>query len=160
MLKFRVNKTSKTSKQYVAKKSETQTIRQLERILNAEHTPPRLISSDGEEILLPESVYEALCQVIEAMASGQAITIVPHDREMTTQQAADFLNVSRPYLIKLLEQEVIPHIKVGAHRRVRARDIMMYKQQRDTQRQKNLSEFTAFLQDEGFYDEKNPDIDL
>lgn len=152
-------KEHRASVQITAQKHETLSIKRLERILDAENSQPRLVASTGEEILLPESVYNALRQVIHAMASGQAIIIVPHDREMTTQEAADFLNVSRPYLIKLLEQEEIPYIKVGSHRRVRSQDIMAYKKQRDAQRRKHLNELTAFLQDEGFYDEDVHDFE-
>ncbi|BAU64338.1 hypothetical protein STA3757_17100 [Stanieria sp. NIES-3757] len=135
------------------KKNETSAIKQLEKLLTAEKSLPKLISSTGEEIILPESVYNALYQVVEAMASGNSITISPLDKEMTTQEAADFLNVSRPYLIKLLEQEEIPHTKVGTHRRINYRDVLVYKQTRDRKRSKSLREFTAFLQEEGFYDE-------
>lgn len=77
---------------------------------------------------------------------------------MTTQQAADFLNVSRPYLIKLLEQGEVPHIKVGSHRRIRFQDIATYKQQRDTKRRQHLNELTGFLQDEGFYNQESSDL--
>jgi excisionase family DNA binding protein len=148
----------KASMQLIAQRREAPSITQLQRFLDAENSQPRLVGSTGEEILLPESVYNALRQVIHALSSGQAVTIIPHDREMTTQEAADFLNVSRPYLIKLLEQGEIPYIKVGSHRRVRSQDIMAYKKQRDAQRRNHLSEFTAFLQDEGFYDQGSPDL--
>jgi excisionase family DNA binding protein len=144
---------------FTAHQRETVSLKKIERILDAEQSQPRLVGN-GEEIILPESVYNALRQIIHAMASGQSITIVPHDREMTTQQAADFLNVSRPYLIKMLEQGKIPYTKVGSHRRVRSQDIMVYKQKRNKQRRQNLSEFTAFLQDEGFYDGESPALDL
>ncbi|WP_044205462.1 helix-turn-helix domain-containing protein [Coleofasciculus chthonoplastes] len=152
-------KEHKTSVQFTAEERETSHIKRLERLLNAQESQPRLVGSSGEEILLPDSVYQALRQVIHAMASGQGITLVPNDREMTTQQAADFLNVSRPYLIKLLEQGDISYTKVGAHRRIRSQDIMAYKQQRDAQRHQHLSEFTAFLQDEGFYDQESHEIE-
>ena len=144
---------NKASVQLTAQKHETLQIKRLERMLEAENSQPRLVGSSGEEIQLPESVYNLLRQVIHAMASGQTITIAPHDRELTTQEAADFLNVSRPYLIKLLDQENIPYTKVGSHRRIRSQDIMAYKQQRDAERHKHLNELTAFLQDEGFYGE-------
>jgi len=152
-------KEHKTSVQFMAEERETSHIKRLERLLNAQKSQPRLVGSSGEEILLPDSVYQALRQVIHAMASGQGITLVPNDREMTTQQAADFLNMSRPYLIKLLEQGDISYTKVGAHRRIRSQDIMAYKQQRDAQRRQHLSEFTAFLQDEGFYSQESHEIE-
>lgn len=145
--------------EFTAHNRETLSIKHLERLLEAEGLQPRLIGSGGEEILLPESVYNALRQVIHAMASGKAITIVPRDREMTTQEAADFLNVSRPYLIKLLEQGEIPYTMVGKHRRICSQDVLAYKQQRNVQRRKHLSEFTNFLQEEGFYDEESPVVD-
>lgn len=148
----------RASMQVIAQKREALSINQLLKVLSAENSQPRLVGNTGEEILLPESVYKALCQVIHALSSGQAVTIIPRDREMTTQEAADCLNVSRPYLIKLLEQGEIPFTKVGSHRRVRSQDIMAYKKQRDIQRRQCLSEFTAFLQDEGFYDESNSDL--
>lgn len=152
-------KEHRTSVKFTAEERETPQIKRLERLLNAQKSQPRLVGSSGEEILLPDSVYQALEQVIHAMASGQAITLVPSDREMTTQQAADFLNVSRPYLIKLLEQGDIPYTKIRTHRRVRSQDIMAYKQQRDAQRRQHLSEFTAFLEDEGFYDQESHEIE-
>lgn len=144
--------TKKTPIQVSTRPSETLSIKRLERILNAEKSQPRLVGSNGEEILLPESVYTALQKVIHAMASGQAITIVPQDQEMTTQQAADFLNVSRPYLIKLLEQGEISYNKVGSHRRVCSQELIAYKKQRNAERRQHLNNLTSFLEDEGFYD--------
>ena len=86
------------------------------------------------------------------MAAGNSISLVPSHRELTTQEAADTLNVSRPYLIGLLEKGEIPFTKVGSHRRIRLQDIMTYQQKRDRNRRQTLREFTGFLQDEGFYD--------
>ncbi|MDZ8051169.1 MAG: helix-turn-helix domain-containing protein [Aulosira sp. ZfuVER01] len=88
------------------------------------------------------------------MALGQAVAVVPEERELTTQQAANFLNVSRPYLIKLLEQGEIPYIQVGSHRRVLFDDLKKYKQQRDTERQQGLKELTQFFEEEGLYAEE------
>jgi excisionase family DNA binding protein len=136
----------------MAPEEEAQALKELEHILRVEGSQTKLIGGNGEQITIPNSVYQVLLQVIQAMASGQAISIVPLEREMTTQQAADFLNVSRPYLIKLLEQGEIPYIKVGSHRRIRFEDLMEYKQQRNTKRREGLKELTQFLQDEGFYD--------
>ena len=132
---------------------ETEAIAQLEQILSRESSQLRLVASNGEEILIPESVYSVLGQVVRAMASGQAISIVRHNRELTTQEAANILNVSRPFLVKLLENGEIPHIKVGSHRRILFQDVMIYKERRKIKRRQGLNELTQFLQDEGFYEE-------
>lgn len=136
----------------MAQHKEVQSLKQLERLLSIENSHAKLVGADGEAIHLPDSVYQVLRQVVHAMASGQAISIVPQESEMTTQQAAEVLNVSRPYLIKLLEQGEIPHIKVGTHRRIRSQDLMTYKQQRDTKRSKLLDELIQESQDMGFYE--------
>lgn len=138
-----------------AQQQEAHSIRQLNYIPSSQGSQARLVGANGEETRIAEAVYQVLRQVVQAMESGQAISIVPHDQEMTTQQAADFLNVSRPYLIKLLEQGEIPYIKVGTHRRVRSQDLMTYKQQRDIKRREGLKEMSQFLQNEGFYDEES-----
>lgn len=80
------------------------------------------------------------------------MSLVPLEQELTTQEAADLLNVSRPFLLKLLEQGEIPYIKVGSHRRIRFEDLMAYKQQRYLKRRQSLKELTHFSQDEGFYE--------
>ena len=132
---------------------EKESIDQLEQILSRESGQPKLIGSNGEEILIPESVYSILRQVVHAMASGQAISLTPHNCELTPQEAADILNVSRPFLVKLLDQGEIPHIKVGKHRRVLLQDVITYKQQRQVKRRQGMKELSQFLQEEGFYGE-------
>jgi excisionase family DNA binding protein len=128
-------------------------IQQLKQLLNnTDASHPKLVDPHGREIPLPDSVYEALKNVVQAMASGQAIMLVPTEHELTTQEAADLLNVSRPYLVKLLDQGDIPCVLVGKHRRVRFQDLMHYKQHRAAERRQNLSDLTEFLQKEGFYD--------
>jgi len=136
---------------------EAQDIKQLQRILNLENSQLKLVAANGEEIYIPESVHQVLREVVHAMSLGQAISIVPHKRELTTQEAADLLNVSRPYLIKLLEKGELPYITVGTHRRIRSEDLMKYKEQRDTKRREGLKELTQFLQDEGFYEAEMSD---
>ncbi|MDJ0618275.1 MAG: helix-turn-helix domain-containing protein [Calothrix sp. MO_192.B10] len=133
---------------------ETESIKELERILRQEPSPGKLVTSKGEEIAIPKSVYQALLQVVHAMALGKAISIVTQEEEMTTQQAADFLNVSRPYLIKLLEQGEIPYIKVGSHRRVNFQDLMKYKEQRDMKRSQLLQQLIEISEEAGLYDDE------
>ena len=80
--------------------------------------------------------------ILEALAAGQGVTLIPESAELTTVQAADVLNVSRPFLIKLLDQKVIPHRKVGRHRRIRMEDVMAYKDAIDREREQVLDQLT------------------
>lgn len=113
----------------------------------------KLVSADGkEEIILPQTVFQVLRQIVYHMIHGRAIFIVPASKEVTTQEAADFLNVSRPFLVKLLEEGEIPFIKVGTHRRIRFSDLMEYKKKRDAKRERALEEIAQLSQELGIYD--------
>jgi excisionase family DNA binding protein len=84
--------------------------------------------------------------ILEAMAAGQGVSLVPENAELTTVQAAAMLNVSRPYLIKLLHENAIPHRKVGKHRRIRMEDVMAYKARIDREREAVLDQLTLEAQ--------------
>jgi excisionase family DNA binding protein len=86
------------------------------------------------------------------MSQGNAVTIIPIHAELTTQEAADLINVSRPFLIKQIDAGVIPHHKVGTHRRVRFTDLMEYKKNIDAARSKVLTELVEESQRLGLYD--------
>jgi len=135
-----------------ASENERPALKKIEGVLNQEKRRPRLIGPDGEEIELPLSVFRVLRQIIYHMMRGRAISVVPINKELTTQEAADILNVSRPYFVKLLEEGTIPFSEVGTHRRVRLSDLLAYKKVRDEKRRKGLAELTALSQELGLYD--------
>ncbi len=95
-------------------------------------------ADEEETVSIPVSAFRLLNDILTEMAQGNAVTIIPIHAELTTQQAADILNVSRPFLIEQLEKNVIPHRKVGTHRRVLFQDLMDYKKQMDRQRLETL----------------------
>lgn len=100
-------------------------------------------------VKLPVDVATILVTVLENMALGRGLTIIPEGVELTTVQAADVLNVSRPYLIKLLDEDAIPHRKVGKHRRILMEDLMAYKSRIDREREAVLEELTREAQEQG-----------
>lgn len=112
---------------------------------------PKLVYGD-EEIEIPLSVFRILRQVVYHMIHGRAISIVPVGKELTTQQAADILNISRPYMVSLLEEGKIPFTKVGTHRRITFNELMKYKNRRDRERKRGLAEITHISEDAGLYD--------
>ena len=89
-----------------------------------------------------------LGNILEAIASGRGVTIIPDNAEFTTVQAADVLNVSQPYVIKLLDEKAIAHRKVGKHRRIRTEDVMAYKAAIDRERENVLDQLTRESQDQ------------
>ncbi|PSB00612.1 helix-turn-helix domain-containing protein [Merismopedia glauca] len=100
-----------------------------------------------EMIVIPVSAFRLLTDILTQMARGNAVTLMPVDAELTTQQAADMLNVSRPFLIKLIDDSKIPYRKVGTHRRIRFDDLMAYKQEIDKQRLHTLEELAREAQE-------------
>ncbi|MEV6604348.1 helix-turn-helix domain-containing protein [Kutzneria sp. NPDC051319] len=106
-----------------------------------------LVGPGGDRIELPAEVYEALRQVVAALKGGYAITLAPHTTKLTTQQAADLLNISRPTLVGILERGEIAFEKVGRHRRVMLSDVLEYQQRAKQKRQETLREMTQEAED-------------
>jgi excisionase family DNA binding protein len=108
----------------------------------------RVTDAEQEQpIELPAGAVALLMDILEAMAAGRGITLIPENAELTTVQAAELLNVSRPYLIRLLEDETIPYRLVGTHRRIRMEDVMNYKQRIDAERERILDDLASEAQE-------------
>lgn len=105
--------------------------------------PICFVVSNGLKVTIPGEAAHLLVAMLEEMAEGNAVTVLPLRGELSTQEAAEILNVSRPYLISLLEKGEIPFRKVGTHRRVRLSDLLHYKRQDDEVRRRALGELTA-----------------
>jgi|SRR5271165_522286 len=108
-----------------------------------------LIGTDvGEQVELPAEVYRVLRQVVEAMSRGMAVTVAPQSQSLTTQQAAELLGVSRPTLIRLLEEGRIPYDRVGTHRRLMLRDVLAYRERRREEQYRALEATSVDIDDE------------
>lgn len=116
-----------------------------------------LVTPDGSLVHLPPAVYEVLSQVITAMRAGRAITVAPLAQRLTTQEAADLLGISRPTMIKLLDDGKLPFEQPGRHRRIRLDDLLAYRDERRRERGKALDELVRQTDALGLYDEEAPE---
>ncbi|WP_175883148.1 helix-turn-helix domain-containing protein [Burkholderia sp. BCC0044] len=103
----------------------------------------------AHQVELPTSALRLLVDILAELADGNAVKVVPVHAELTTQEAADLLNVSRPHLIKLLESKALPYHKTGKHRRVRFSDLMRYKTERDQASANAMEELSRQAQEFG-----------
>jgi excisionase family DNA binding protein len=130
--------------------------------LNSPKVPaPKLVGPDGTEIAIPHDVFDALVYGAQALSAGKGVTVAPTDSQLTTQQAADYLGISRPTLIKLLEGGHIPFSTVGRHRRVMLADIAAYDQQARSERRAALAEMSRDAMADGLFESTNvPDHEM
>lgn len=84
------------------------------------------VLQENEYVSIPKAAYALLVDILQNMSQGKSVTLIPQDTQITTQQAADMLNVSRPFIVKLLEEGAIPFKKAGTHRRININDIISY----------------------------------
>jgi excisionase family DNA binding protein len=121
----------------------------MERLREDERVVVELVARGrGEErIPIPAALLDLLFTALEELAAGRGVAVAALEEELTTQQAADLLNVSRPFLIRLLEEGAIPFRKQGTHRRLRLGDVIDYKQVRDAQAECAYQELVAQAQE-------------
>ncbi|APZ94622.1 excisionase family DNA-binding protein [Fuerstiella marisgermanici] len=131
-------------------KQVSETSRQLSALLSKKRKRKNVqVTIDGEDCRIPAAALRMLKDIMVQLSLGNGVTLIPVHAELTTQEAADLLNVSRPYLVKLLEEQKLPFRLVGSHRRVLFRDLMKFKRQQDERRLKVLEEMAAEAQDAG-----------
>lgn len=138
---------------------ERPAVRELEVALDAavaRNVYARLYDPTSRQTLeFPKSVFDVLVRVVHAMSRGDAVSVIPVHAMLTTQEAADLLNVSRPHVIELLNRKQIPYDKPdrpGGHRRVRLDDVLAYKTRRSAARRKLLADLTREAEDDDRYD--------
>lgn len=105
------------------------------------------IQDKGDFLKIPKKAALLLFDILDKMAEGKSFTLIPSDAEISTQQAADMLNVSRPHLVKLLEEGIIPFKKVGTHRRIELKHLIGYQQKSEENRDKKLDFLTKQAQE-------------
>lgn len=132
--------------------SEQAALTAIVRLLDAtDEQGTMLVGPAGNQIHLPASLVRVLLLAARAMTKDRAVAVVPVHKQLTTQQAANMLGVSRPYLVKLLDEGEIPSTKTGTHRRVRLDDLVAYAERRDVTRRENLDLLTQISQELGLY---------
>ncbi len=144
----------KESEPIFAPNSDATIMKQLDEELAQNQGVAKLVTPQGSEIRLPYSILKVLMEVVHEMARGNAVRVMPIHAELTTQQAAELLNVSRPFLVSLLEQGEIKYRKVGTHRRILLEDLLVYKDRRDRERLSALDELAKEDQRLGLYEEE------
>ena len=132
--------------------SEEEQVRALHELLR-EEGEALLIGKGGKPAMkLPDAVYDLLLKILSVMEEGKAISIVPVTQDLTTQQAAELLGVSRPFFVKLLETGHLPYHLTGTHRRVYLKDLLTYKQHRDQERHAAIERMADEADKAGLYD--------
>lgn len=140
----------------ISAKDEEAAVEAFARVLRVVRPHAKLIGPDGREIPVPAAVYKVLEQVIPLLLTDNAVSIVPVGALLTTQEAADLLNVSRPHLVKLLDKGAIKFERSdepGSHRKIRFVDLMEYKHKLDMERRQQLRKLTQMSQEVGLYEE-------
>lgn len=124
-------------------KEDSDLAREASRAMSKTQSEELRVRFDNTELVLPKAATKLIHHLLTEMAAGNAVTIIPIHAELTTQESADFLNVSRPYFIRLLEEKKIPFHKVGTHRRVRFEDLVRFKDDHEKKRLELMQELAS-----------------
>lgn len=130
--------------------TQEQQIRDLRQLVQSGQA--KLAAPDGRQIAIPEPVHDLLLIILKNLQAGKAVSIVPEHQQLTTQRAADILGVSRPFLVRLVENGDIPFHMVGSHRRIYLRDLLEYKKRRDAARHEAIDNMARSEMEAGTYD--------
>ena len=115
------------------------------------------VEGAGDDLIsLPAGVFNSIIKMLVEIGNGHAVTVVPVQAELTTSQAADLLNMSRPHLIKLLERQELPFRMVGTHRKLLGRDVLAYRSRLDAARHDALRRMAELDQESGVFDDHDP----
>lgn len=133
-----------------------ETLRDLGRALGRGQT--RIQGETGEAVLIPAALADLLRDVVKKLQEGRSVVVLPEDRHLTTQQAGELLGMSRPYVIRLLDEGVMPYVLVGKHRRIALRDVLAYGQRRAKERRGALDRMAREAYEAGQYDDESAGI--
>ena len=120
---------------------------------------PALIGREGVRLELPDPIFHLLVCVTRMMREGRAIVLMPEDETFTTQAAANFLGMSRQFLVNVLERGEIPFHRVGAHRRIYFKDLVDFQNKRDQERRNSMNKLFKAVDESGLYDASLPSAD-
>lgn len=130
-------------------------LRKINRVLSDTSTDKDVkvvVEQSDDVIRVPREVATVLREILVNSAAGRSVGVIPLRAELTTQQAANLLNVSRPHVIKLMNEGILPGHKVGTHRRIYAADVQDYKHQRDIDTRTATDDLTALSEEMGLYE--------
>jgi excisionase family DNA binding protein len=132
--------------------SQQEQLQELQKLMQTEGRIFLAGEGGGPSLQLPDAVCSLLLRILQGMREGKAISIVPITKDLTTQEAASFLGVSRPFFVKLLESGKLRYHRTGTHRRVYLNDLMAYRQYRDQDKIGTINRIAQFEEDAGLYD--------
>lgn len=114
--------------------------------------PSRFTLPGGHTVQIPKAAVDGLIEMLEAVAAGETATVIRTPRELTTQQAAEVLNVSRPTVVRLIDQRELPARKVGSHRRIPLRELLAFRDRMVAERRRALDDMVRDAEALGLYE--------